>query len=168
MLILSLSACGDRNESDTSAQKPSADATDQVIRATTGGTASQSAKAKSTKRWYTAERLQRGGAVFAENCAVCHGKNAEGTFDWRRRDPSGNFPPPPLDGTAHAWHHPMSMLGSQIKFGAREGQGTMPGFAEKLSDEQITNAIAWFQDEWPDEIYAKWLDIEMRARSTVQ
>jgi mono/diheme cytochrome c family protein len=116
------------------------------------------------ERWYTLEQVQRGGLVYTEHCAVCHGANAEGTESWRQRGADGKFPPPPINGTAHAWHHPMKMLGAQIKFGAPGGRGSMPGFADKLSDEQIIDVIAWFQDRWPDAIYASWAEIQLRSR----
>jgi hypothetical protein len=32
----------------------------------------------------------------------------------------------------------------------------MPGFAGKLSDEEMLAAIAWFQSKWPERIYAIW------------
>lgn len=119
---------------------------------------------QTAERWYTPEQVTRGGVVYAENCAACHGKEGEGTENWRERSADGKFPPPPIDGTAHAWHHPIKVLGSQIKFGAPGGMGSMPGFAEKLTDQEIVDVIAWFQDKWPDEIYATWLDIEKRSR----
>ena len=116
------------------------------------------------ERWYTPENVARGAIVYAENCAVCHGQNGQGTENWRERTADGKLPPPPLNGTAHTWHHPIRVLGSQIKFGTPGGMGTMPGFADKLSDQQIVDVIAWFQDKWPDRIYAAWLDIETRSR----
>ncbi len=119
----------------------------------------------SIQRWYSREHVQRGAPVYAQNCSVCHGQNAEGTKNWRQRTADGKFPPPPIDGTAHAWHHPITILGSQIKFGAPGGQGSMPGFAGKLSDEQIIDVIAWMQDKWSDEIYATWADLDLRSRS---
>ena len=106
--------------------------------------------------------------VYAQHCANCHGESAQGTFAWRKRDADGKFPPPPLDGTAHAWHHPIRVLGSQIKSGAPGGQGSMPGFAAALSDEQVLDVIAWFQSHWSDEIYAAWLDIETRSSASKQ
>jgi len=109
------------------------------------------------ERWYSAEHVTRGSAVYTEHCAGCHGQNGEGTTNWRQRTADGKFPPPPIDGTGHAWHHPINVLGAQIKFGAPGGQGSMPGFADKLSDEQIVDVIAWFQDRWSDELYAAWL-----------
>jgi mono/diheme cytochrome c family protein len=117
-----------------------------------------------TERWYTPEHVARGAVVYAENCAVCHGPNGEGTKNWRQRTPDGKFPPPPIDGTAHAWHHPIRILGLQIKFGAPGGRGSMPGFADKLTDQQIVDVIAWFQDRWPDKTYAAWKDIEARSQ----
>ena len=118
----------------------------------------------SVDRWYTPAHVERGSVVYAENCAVCHGPNGEGTRNWRQRTADGKFPPPPLDGSAHTWHHPIRILGRQIKFGTPGGLGSMPGFADKLSDEQIIDVIAWFQDRWPDEIYATWVKIDARSR----
>ena len=59
-----------------------------------------------TDRWYSDEQVKQGEKVFATNCASCHGKNAEATKDWKKRDEKGNLVPPPLNGTAHPWHHP--------------------------------------------------------------
>ena len=62
-------------------------------------------------RWYSQPQVDTGSVVFANNCAQCHGDNAEGLGnDWRARLDDGSFPPPPLNGTAHAWHHPNSVL----------------------------------------------------------
>jgi len=126
---------------------------------------STSADAAPPKRWYSPEHVARGALVYTENCAVCHGQNAEGTKNWRQRADDGKFPPPPIDGTGHAWHHPMKILGAQIKFGAPGGLGSMPGFADKLSDEQVVDVIAWFQNEWPDKIYATWAEMNKRSHS---
>jgi mono/diheme cytochrome c family protein len=118
-------------------------------------------------RWYASESVERGAAIFADNCAACHGKKANGYFTWQKRGPDGKYPPPPLNGTGHAWHHPTQVLASQIKFGTPGGQGTMPGFAATLSDNDIVDAIAWFQSQWPDKIYDNWSQIEGRARTRV-
>ena len=117
-----------------------------------------------SQRWYTQENVSRGGKVFAEHCAACHGKGGEGAFTWRQQDANGKFPPPPLNGTGHAWHHPFRVLGGQIKFGAPGGQGNMPPFGARLRDEEIVDVIAWFQDRWRDEIYAQWWQIEQRSK----
>ncbi|GMQ95940.1 MAG: hypothetical protein BMS9Abin14_420 [Gammaproteobacteria bacterium] len=108
-------------------------------------------------RWYSADNVSRGGPIFAQFCAGCHGKVAQGSFSWRQRGADGTIQPPPLNGTAHSWHHPIRGLSAQIKFGAPGGKGNMPGFSQGLSDQDVEDVIAWFQDKWSDEIYASWL-----------
>lgn len=121
-----------------------------------------------SERWYSAEHVEQGQKVYEANCATCHGTDAEGVINWRERDANGNLPPPPLNGTAHAWHHPIPVLVNQIKNGTPVGMGTMPGFSDQLSDNDITSVIAWLQSRWPDEIYTTWLDINQRAQSQNQ
>lgn len=115
-------------------------------------------------RWYSDEQVRRGARVFEQNCAVCHGAGAEGAENWQFRGPDGKFPPPPLNGTAHAWHHPLAQLFSMIENGTQPA-GNMPAWDDTLSDEEIIAAIAWFQSLWPDEVYQAWFEMEMRVRA---
>lgn len=108
-------------------------------------------------RWYTREQVGHGAAIFARNCAECHGTNGEAIPDWRTPTADGKYPPPPLDGTAHAWHHPLDMLRSTVRRGGAPVGGLMPPFGDKLAERDIDAAIAFFQDKWPDEIYRSWL-----------
>ncbi len=109
-------------------------------------------------RWYTPSQVDSGRDVFRTHCASCHGKNAEGiTRDWKKTLPDGSYPPPPLNGSAHAWHHPKSMLKRTIDKGGIPLGGTMPGFAGKLSDADKDAAIAFFQSYWKDNIYQGWI-----------
>ena len=114
----------------------------------------------SDARWYSASQVNAGAAVFAENCAECHGAAAEGLADdWRERLADGSFPPPPLNGSAHAWHHPQSVLLQVINDGGVALGGKMPGFESVLSQEEKLAAIAYFQNFWSDEIYDNWLQM---------
>ena len=121
------------------------------------------AGAEGAERWYDQSRIESGRVVYAEHCARCHGAHGEATPDWRTREADGTFPPPPLNGTAHTWHHPFQVLARQIKFGAPGGTGKMPTFQGVLTDEEIINVIAWFQSLWPEEIYRQWWAIQERA-----
>ena len=123
----------------------------------------QSAGADAPVRWYDHARVESGAKVYASSCAVCHGPRGEATPDWRRRESDGSFPPPPLNGTAHTWHHPFRVLAGQIKFGLPGGAGKMPPFQGQLTDDEIINVIAWFQSLWTDEIYTQWWDIQQRS-----
>lgn len=111
-------------------------------------------------RWYNNEQVLVGAQVFAENCAVCHGDNAEGRVsDWRQRLDDGSLPPPPLNGSAHAWHHPNSVLLQVINNGGTLFGGTMPAFVDVLGKPDKLAVIAYFQNFWSDEIYAQWIQM---------
>lgn len=106
-------------------------------------------------------QVARGQALFAQHCARCHGERAQGDPQWRRRNPDGTFPPPPLDGSGHAWHHPYGWLKEMIRNGSAP-QGNMPAWGATLSEQQIEDIIAWFQALWPAEVYAAWWEMEQR------
>ncbi|AGA34834.1 Cytochrome c, class I [Thioalkalivibrio nitratireducens DSM 14787] len=113
-----------------------------------------------TGRWYTVEQVMQGAPLYVAYCASCHGGQAEGAEEWRRRLPDGRWRPPPLNGTAHTWHHPLWQLRQQIREGSDPEHGDMPPFADILSAAEIDAVIAWFQSHWPDRIYAAWLDYD--------
>ncbi len=102
--------------------------------------------------------LNKGKKLFQTNCAVCHGQNAQGTVkEWQIPDENGKYPPPPLNGTAHTWHHSIDALGHTIRNGTVRMGGTMPGWKDTLAEEDIFAVIMWLSSLWPDEIYAAWM-----------
>ncbi len=112
-----------------------------------------------TGRWYSKSQVAEGRQLFRSYCAECHGRRAQGAPDWHKPDSDGSYPPPPLDGSAHAWHHPYPMLLKTL----REGSGgRMPGWQEQLSDAQLEATIAYFQSLWPDRAYDLWLQRHKR------
>ena len=115
--------------------------------------------ASDSHRNYNSEMLEAGQFLFKANCAVCHGINAEGTVaDWHKRDANGKLPPPPLNGTAHTWHHSISGLVHTVKNGTIEIGGSMPSWQDKLSDDEIVSIIIWLTSLWPEEVYNAWLE----------
>jgi mono/diheme cytochrome c family protein len=111
-------------------------------------------------RWFTQKQFQLGKQVFTTHCASCHGSRAQGIVeDWKQRNPDGSFPAPPLDGSAHAWHHPLSVLVRQINEGGVKLGGTMPAFGDTLSDEEVIAAIAYFQSFWDEQTYDRWVQM---------
>lgn len=150
--VLGLAACTDGNES-------AGESTGEIDVSTV------SLDPKSgTGRWYSEAQVSRGKDVFAANCAGCHGENAESTPNWQSLDANGNYPPPPLDGTAHAWHHPLSVLKMVIEEGGEPMGGVMPAWGDTLSDQQILDVIASFQSYWPERTYQTWLKREQASR----
>ena len=102
------------------------------------------------------EKIKRGEEVYRKNCASCHGPNGEATPGWRTPGPDGRYPPPPLDGSAHAWHHSTETLKKMIEEGSVDG--AMPAWKGKLTDQQIGDVIVWIKSLWPDEVYDIWYE----------
>jgi mono/diheme cytochrome c family protein len=107
-------------------------------------------------RWYSSDQLATGEQLFQQKCASCHGANAELTIDWKKTDADGKYPPPPLNGTAHAWHHSLQQLRETIQRGGILLGGIMPAFRSELSDTDIDAVISYFQSKWPESTYRKW------------
>ncbi len=109
-------------------------------------------------RWYTTTQLLRGKKVFKESCAVCHGDSGQGlTENWREALPDGTYPAPPVNGTAHAWHHSREALLRTINNGGIPLGGTMPPFKDKLTDKQKEEVLAYVMSLWPNNIYMAWI-----------
>lgn len=115
-------------------------------------------------RWYSPGQVAAGEPLFRQYCAVCHGSDGSATPDWRRTDANGNYPPPPLNGTAHTWHHPLDVLDETIANGGAPLGGQMPAFRAILDAGQRLAIIAYLQNWWPDDIYEKWRQIDERSR----
>lgn len=115
-------------------------------------------------RWYTEAQVETGRMLYADYCAVCHLADGSAAADWRTRGADGHYPPPPLNGSAHTWHHALEMLDNTIANGGGEYGGVMPGFASVLDQEQRLSIVAHLQSWWTDETYGKWGEIDSRGR----
>ncbi|WP_456407279.1 c-type cytochrome [Thiolapillus sp.] len=148
-ILLALGACSDEKGTPPSGKEKSA-------------AVAPSGALYVDNRWYSPEQVKRGEALFQQNCAECHKPDASGDPNWKQTDAEGKLPPPPLNGTAHAWHHPMPMLQQIVKNGGIPMGGSMPAFKEKLTPEQINDILAWVQSHWPDKTYTTWMQINQR------
>ena len=105
-----------------------------------------------SERWYSPAQVRMGAAVYVEHCQSCHGVAAAGgAGDWQKPGV-----PPPLDGSAHTWHHPLPQLIRTVQNGGQGFGGQMPGFANILNKEEILSVLAYIQSYWPQPIYAQW------------
>lgn len=110
-----------------------------------------------------------GGAVYAAECAACHGANLEGQPNWRQRRADGRLPAPPHDPSGHTWHHPDAQLFALTKFGpaALAGGGyesDMPAYAETLSDDEIWAVLSYIKSRWPAQIRERHDQINSAAQ----
>ncbi|MFD0388209.1 c-type cytochrome [Tistrella bauzanensis] len=101
-------------------------------------------------------KVAEGGRLYATYCAACHGPDLGGApdWDWRTPRPSGRMAAPPHDATGHTWHHPDQHLFALTALGpgpfAPPGyQSDMPGFRDRLSDDQIWAILSFIKSRWP-------------------
>ncbi|MEE9447461.1 MAG: cytochrome c [Arenicellales bacterium] len=107
-------------------------------------------------RWYQADLIMQGEKIFQTNCASCHGANAQGDENWHKQQANGRYPAPPLDGSAHSWHHPLAFLIGTIDNGSIANGGEMPAFKDALEIDQKLAVLAYVQQFWSDEVYTAW------------
>jgi mono/diheme cytochrome c family protein len=109
-------------------------------------------------------QVARGKAVYEKYCIECHGNGGKGPpGDWRVRDADGHFPPPPLDDSAHAWHHPTAALLQVIREGSPQGQGKMPAWQDRLAGQDMQDVVAYIKSLWSDEVYTLWSKVEQQS-----
>ncbi|MCP5279710.1 MAG: c-type cytochrome [Thiobacillus sp.] len=156
LLLASLTACGQETPTEQKALTTAAPATPQAVKGNW--------PPPKVARNFDPERVTRGKAVYEQYCQSCHGPGGKGQpGDWRERGPDGKYPPPPLDDSAHAWHHPTKILHRVIKHGSPGGSGNMPAWKDVLSDAQVDDVVVYIKSLWSDDVYAVWHDIEQRS-----
>jgi mono/diheme cytochrome c family protein len=106
-----------------------------------------------------AAQVARGAEIYGAECASCHGADLAGQPDWQTRLPDGTYPAPPHDASGHTWHHPDALLLDYIRRGgaALIGGGfksNMPGFADRLTEDEILAVLAFIKSTWPAEVRA--------------
>jgi mono/diheme cytochrome c family protein len=102
-------------------------------------------------------QVKLGAELYARHCPSCHGASLEGQPNWKKHLPDGSLPAPPLDETAHAWHHPDAILFETLKLGGKavappDFPSKMPAFSGILSDDEIRAVLAFIKSRWPPEI----------------
>lgn len=109
-------------------------------------------------------QVARGRRIYERNCQTCHGVEGKGQpGDWRMRDADGFYPPPPLDDSAHAWHHPTAVLLETIRDGSLAGEGRMPAWKGKLSEQDMQDVVVYIKALWSDPVYKLWQKMERQS-----
>jgi len=98
--------------------------------------------------------IARGRTVYAAECAQCHGAHLEGQANWQVVGADGRVRAPPQDETGHSWMHDDETLFRFVKYSmadiAAPGYvSPMPAFEGKLSDRDISAALAFIKSNWP-------------------
>ena len=99
-----------------------------------------------------------GRAVYAKECAGCHGANLEGQRIPSASHADGYVLAPPHDGTGHTWKHPDHVLFALTKYGTADAlcfnvtDRDMPVFQSTLQDSEIIAALSFVKSRWPAEV----------------
>ncbi|MCK9513505.1 MAG: cytochrome c [Pigmentiphaga sp.] len=116
--------------------------------------------------------VMQGKVVYANNCAVCHGKALEGQPNWRQRMQNGRLPAPPHDETGHTWHHPDAMLIDMVKNSLVPGRTAppgyetdMPAYRDLLTDDEIIAVLAYIKSSWPPEVLEAQKNVTAQQQS---
>ena len=102
--------------------------------------------------------IEQGRAIYSTECSACHGENGQGQVDWHITNPDGTFPAPPLNGDGHAWHHSDGLLYLIVNEGGATQESpavpsfksAMPPFDDRLSHQEIIDAITYIKSLWGD------------------
>ena len=87
--------------------------------------------------WSDVKKIEAGKNIFSKNCAVCHGKKAEGKVGF-----------PALNGKGHVGHHSPAKLLAQIT----NGGGGMPAFKSKLTKQERESVLIYLHSIWPKKV----------------
>ena len=88
-------------------------------------------------------QVERGRAIYAESCQVCHGDAATGenaVDDAPTHGPEG-----------HTWHHADGQLAGIILGQLIYPDRTLPSFEETLSEDDVTAVLTFFKTNWLSE-----------------
>ncbi len=105
--------------------------------------------------------MARGGEIYAEYCASCHGASLQGEPAWQERKPDGRLPAPPHDVSGHTWHHVDKVLFEITKVGPAKLIGDpsyetdMPAFEGVLSDADIVAVLSFIKSQWPNGVIVR-------------
>lgn len=117
-------------------------------------------------RQFEPASVARGGQLFAERCALCHGPEGQGHPDWQRPSDGVFAAAPPLNGTGNDWKRSRRELAAIIVRGVvrkADKAVIMPSMQGKLSEREIEDILNWLQSLWPAEVYETWNKAQLAA-----
>lgn len=116
-----------------------------------------------------AEQVIVGKAVYGRDCARCHGNDLSGEFGWLKKESEADLSEaeiermlrslddvaPAHDSSGTTWRHDDDTLFSIIKDGPAVAlaklDSRMPGFHDRLSDDEIWAIVAFLKSRWQDD-----------------
>jgi mono/diheme cytochrome c family protein len=100
------------------------------------------------------DQISVGKRAYVQQCAICHGVNLNGQPNWQTPLPSGGRLAPPHDLTGPTWRSSDKQFFEITKYGGQrfsppDYKNFMPGYENRLSDEEIWAILAYIKSTWP-------------------
>ncbi|MEM9440543.1 MAG: cytochrome c [Pseudomonadota bacterium] len=103
------------------------------------------------------DQVAFGSRVYARICANCHGVELDGQLGWEKPLKDGTRLAPAHSAAGETWQHSDAKLFEVVKVGGETLQpdgkvSRMPGFGDKLTDDEIWAVIAFIKSTWPTNV----------------
>lgn len=109
------------------------------------------------------DQVAFGSRVYGRICANCHGTELDGQLGWEEPLKDGTRLAPAHSADGGTWKYADDSLFKVVKFGGESmkpdgGVSRMPGFDNKLTDEEIWAVIAFIKSTWPTSVQEQQRD----------
>jgi mono/diheme cytochrome c family protein len=103
------------------------------------------------------DQVAFGSRIYARICANCHGAELDGQLGWEQPLKDGTRLAPAHSAEGETWQHADATLFEVVKVGGETlkpdgGASRMPGFGDKLTDDEIWAVIAFIKSTWPSSV----------------
>ena len=103
------------------------------------------------------DQVAFGSRIYSRICSNCHGAELDGQLGWEEPLKDGTRLAPAHSTEGETWRRADMTLFKVVKFGGdvlkpEGGVSRMPGFGDKLTDEEIWAVIAFIKSTWPTSV----------------
>ncbi len=103
------------------------------------------------------DQVAFGSRIYARICANCHGAELDGQLGWEQPLKDGTRLAPAHSAAGETWQHSDARLFEVVEVGGETLQpdgkvSRMPGFGDKLTDDEIWAVIAFMKSTWPTSV----------------
>ncbi len=103
------------------------------------------------------DQVAFGSRIYSRICANCHGAELDGQLGWEEPLKDGTRLAPAHSADGKTWRRGDDALFDVVKVGGETlkpdgGVSRMPGFGEKLTDDEIWAVIAFIKSTWPSSV----------------
>lgn len=116
------------------------------------------------------DQVAFGSRVYSRICSNCHGSELDGQLGWQQPLKDGTRLAPAHSADGETWRRTDDTLFQVVKFGGETlmtdgGTSRMPGFGNKLTEEEIWAVIAFIKSTWPTSVQEAQREAEAETKT---